>query len=86
MYQPRFQIEQTEILFANYLKIDCRYILEFIQRKYQIDMDIDKLTEKTNQDKKKDAFDAIDQDLGISENAFDDLCLNMTFFDKFPLY
>lgn len=82
MYQPRFQMEQTEILFANYLKIDCRYILEFIQRKYQIDMDIDKLTEKTNQDKKKDAFDAIDQDLGISENAFDDLCLNMTLYHK----
>ncbi len=82
MYQPRFQMEQTEILFANYLKIDCKYILEFIQRKYQIDMDIDKLIEKASQDEKKDAFDSMDQDWGISESSFADLCSKMILYHK----
>lgn len=82
MYEPKFQMEQTEILDVDELKINCRYILEFIRRKYQIDMDIDKLIDKTNQDKKNDIFASMNQDLGISESLFDDLCSKMILYQK----
>lgn len=82
MYQPKFQMEQTEILHANYLKIDCKYILEFIRRKYQIEMDIDKLTSESDQEKEKNIFDSIDEDLEVSESFFDDLCSKMSLYHK----
>ncbi len=82
MYQPRFQMEQTEILHANYLGIDCKYVLEFIRRKYQVKMDIDKLTIKSNEDEEKTIFDSIDEGSEVSESFFDDLCSKMSLYHK----